>query len=128
MKKVLSAVTALLGIVFMFPAFAVSDFTKFTTIEQAEQYCPALNGLTFTSNDPSNPKSVGSIEGNNHVVFVNVSPAPHPLNMDTNGVITDAQFRKVGEIYGYISGNTVTCLYSYTSIFNTTYNLIMRGQ
>ncbi len=128
MKKIFS-VFIVLFVGLMSSAFASNDFTPFTTIEQAQQYCPAVNGLTFTSNNLMDPKSIGSITGNNQVVFESIPPkiALHPKNMDTNSLITEAEFRSADGIYGYISNNIITCLYSYTTIYNMKYNFVMRG-
>lgn len=129
MKKIFLLIT-ILSIGFVSSAFATNEFIPFTTTEQAQQYCPAVKGLTFTANNPSSPNSAGTIAGNNHIVFESIPPktAIHPKNMDASGLISDAQFRSADGLFGYISNNVVTCLYSYTTVFNMQYNLVLRGQ
>lgn len=111
-------------------ALAANEFVPFTTPEQAQLYCPATTELTFTSIIPSNPKSVGTISGNHGVVFESIpaKTAIHPKNLNTSGFISDAQFRSAEGMYGYISNNVTTCLYSYTTVFDTQYALVLRGK
>lgn len=129
MKKIFSIV-AIITAGLTSSAFASNDFTPFTTIEQAQQYCPATNGLTFTPNNPSIPNSAGSIKGNNRTAFESIPPkqAVKPKNMDTSGVITDATFRSAEGLYGYISNNVITCLYTYKTVYNVDYYLAVRGK
>lgn len=129
MKKIISIVT-LITTGLMSSAFASNDFTPFTTIEQAQQYCPATNGLIFIPNNPSIPNTAGSIKGINRIAFESIpaKQAVQPKNMDKSGIITDANFRSAEGFYGYISNNVITCLYTYKTIFNVDYNLAVRGK
>src|SRR5579863_6758422 len=100
-------------------AFA-ADVT-FTSVEQAEIYCPAKADLKFTPNNPSNPISAGKIVGHNHVTFESIPQrlALHPNNMNSKGFIQDAQFRRADGIYGYMTNKVFTCFYSYANYFGT---------
>ncbi|GEM_PF-3080040 len=131
MKQIISILFA--SVICGSTAFAANDFIPFTTIDQAKQYCPPINGLTFTANIPT-PDSAGVITGNNRVTFESFTNPPksagHPQNMDSTGLIQDAQFRFVSDPapgkYGYMSNGVVTCFYSYTRITGIQYLLIMR--
>lgn len=128
-KSYITIVVMSLGL--MSSAFASNDFTPFTTVPQAEQYCPSINKLIFTSAHPSIPDSPGTVTGDHQFSFASIPEknAAYPLNMAVNGVITDANFRMANNWYGYISNGVVTCLYTYTA-FNThnQYALILRSQ
>lgn len=73
MNKIFLAIT-ILSTGFVSSAFASNDFTPFTTIEQAQQYCPAVNALTFAPNNPDIQNSAGTIRGNNRIAFENIPP------------------------------------------------------
>ena len=128
MKKILLIVAVASGCLFS-PVFAGNNFEPFTTVEQAQEFCPPINTLVFTANNPATPKSPGMVTGNNRIAFENIPPktAIHPNKLNSGGLITDAQFRSADGLYGYISNNVITCLYAYQTIFNTEYNLVMRG-
>lgn len=128
MKKLLSI--ALISILSITTAFAANDFIPFKTVEQAQQYCPATNALTFIPNIPTLETSGGAIIGKNRIAFESFpsKSAMRPKNMDPNHVILDAHFRSAEGMYGYISNEAVTCLYSYTSRIDTTYLLALRGK
>lgn len=106
------------------------NFTPFTTIAQAEEYCPPVNGLFFTPNNPTIPNSGGSISGNNHIIFKSTPPkkAVKPKHMDAQGLIKDVQFREANGYYGYNSNNVITCLYSYTNFAGVKTYLGVRGK
>lgn len=127
MKKLL--LMALAITVFSPSLFAESAFIPFTTLQQAQQFCPPLNGLYFTSNNVVLPHSKGSIVGNNRISFESTphAAALHPKNINTNGLILDVTFRSTEGGYGYLSNNTVTCFYSYTTFIDTPYTLVLRG-
>ena len=112
------------------PTFAANEFIPLTTVEQAQQYCPPINGLIFTKNNSSIPNGAGTITGNNHIAFESIPPktAVYPKNIDASSFISDAQFRSADGIYGYLSNNVVTCLYSYTTFTNAQYALALRGK
>jgi hypothetical protein len=122
MKRITTTILTLI-LFCSIPAFAANEFIPFTTIDQAETYCPAINALTFTAMNPS-PQSVGTITGSNQATFESfpVKSAIHPKNIDSSGLIQDAQFRS------YISNNVVTCLYSYTTFADVQYALVMRSK
>lgn len=110
-------------------AFADNDVVPFTTLEQAEQYCPPINALTFTPNSSSVPHSAGNITGTNQLAFasVPVNAALSPKNLDSNGFVTDVQFRSSNGIYGYSSNNVITCLYAYPTFTDAAYALVLRS-
>jgi hypothetical protein len=109
-------------------ACAASDGV-FKTIVEAQQYCPPINGLTFTVNNPKIPYSLGSITGVNRVTFASLphKKAIYPKNINSSGLILDAQFRSTDGIYGYITNNVITCLYYYTGFTGGRTYLVMRG-
>jgi hypothetical protein len=129
MKKILS-IFSLLCAGAISPAFAANDFIPFLTIEQAEQYCPAVNSLTFTPNNPTVPNSAGAVTGNKGIAFENIpaKKATRPWSMDASGLILGVSFRDADGMYGYSSNNVITCLYSYTNVFDWKYNLVLRGK
>ena len=129
MKKLFSILPILtLGISSI--AFATSDFTPFTTVKQAQEHCPAVNGLTFTPNIPTIPNGAGTITGNNRVAFESIpaKTAIRPKEIDSRNLIQNVEMRSADGLYGYISNNTVTCLYSYTTIKDVQYALVTRGK
>lgn len=109
-----------------------NDITYFYTIPEAEQHCPINTALTFKPNNPV-PNSAGSIFGMfNGTTFLSTTNSMiQPQNLDTNNVITDAQFRATSAgsapYYGYISGNQTTCLYSYTAFTGVSVALILQN-
>lgn len=109
-------------------AFSANDFTPFTTLDQAKQYCPTK--LTFTPNNPKVPNSAGNITGVNGLMFESIPPktAINPKNKDQSGLIKDSEFRNAEGMYGYISDNVITCLYSYTTFTDIKYALVIRSQ
>lgn len=128
--KTIYFICAVLTLSIATSAFAAGEFIPFTSIEEAQKNCPAINGLTFTSNNPGIPNSKGSIAGNNRIPFESfpAKQSQQPKNMDSNGLIKDAQFRGVDGIYGYISNNVITCLYSYTGFTDGQIGLVVRGK
>lgn len=108
---------------------AFAAFTPFTTITQAEQYCPPVTGLTFVATNPKIPNSAGNINGNfNNVSFKNFEPNPafSPQNMNMNGIIQNVQFREDNNMYGYNSNNVISCFYSYSGFTGGNVYLVMR--
>jgi hypothetical protein len=125
MKKLLPLCVLVLA---AFAANSAFAFTPFTTIAQAEQYCPALDNLTFKPVNPSNPHSIGTINGEKkNINFKSDSGAMHPKYLDANNIIQDVQFRNTNGIYGYISGNNTVCLYSYPGFTGVSVALILEG-
>lgn len=106
-----------------------SSFTPFLSISDAQKYCPATTNLVFTPNSPVQ-YSVGTVSGIfNGVKFANQNPNPatSPKAVDSSGNIQGVQFRDSNGTYGYISGNAITCLYSYPAFNNGMVMLTMRG-
>src|SRR5580692_11198650 len=100
---------------------AASEFTPFTTLERAQQHCPAANALIFTASHPTLPNSKGTVSGNNRVSFTSipVNSAAKPQQVNQRNVIANVQFRNTDGIYGYLSNNMITCLYDYPTFLNT---------
>ncbi len=132
MKKTIFT-AMIVGSIFAQTAFADPIF--FTTIAEAQKYCPPLSAanydLYFKPNNPVVPNSAGVISGTSQsgVSFSSGNTQLQPLNWDiATGIVQDAQFRSVSGNYGYISGNQITCYYSYTSFNNVLVNLILQGK
>lgn len=132
MLRILSIV---IGLSLLFSNGAIAADVVFDTLEKAQMYCPANNALRFIAVDPYLPNSKGVITGTNRINFESYVAANNPpkfviqpKKMDSSGLILDSQFRNVDGIYGYISGNIVTCLYTYTSIADVQAVLGMRGK
>ena len=103
------------------------DFTPFTTLAQAEEYCPSLTGLIFTP-CYSLPTSAGMITGTkNSVAFKSTETMMHPKNLNSDNKVEDAQFRFTNNMYGYQSGNGIICFYTYTGFTGATGNLNLKG-
>ena len=125
MKKILALITLTL---FSLPVFA---FTAITSVEEAQQYCPATTGLTFVATNANVENGAGSITGYNikNTKFTNFSPSPatRPKYVDGNGVIQDAQFREANGMYGYLTDNAITCFYTYTDFAGLHVALVERS-
>src|SRR5580704_6711437 len=122
MKKILSIMT-LLSLSFLSSillAAKANEFIPLTTIGLTQQYCPMESRLIFNPNNLT-PNSAGTITGHNQVAFESIptKTAIHPKNIDMNNLITGVQFRNADGLYGYISNDVVTCLYSYKGFTNT---------
>jgi len=123
----------ILSSIFSAPTFALTTFTPFISIEQAELYCPNVAALTFTQTNPQIHNGAGTISGNyNNVSFANLTSGSnqmlHPKEVATNGLIAGAQFRDANGMFGYISGDMITCLYQYTGFTGVDVALVMRGK
>lgn len=94
---------------------------EFETIQQAQQFCPAINSLQSGYS--------GKIYGYKHISFENESPsfAPTPAKVDQNNIIQDVQFRKEGRFYGWEWADEITCFYSYPSKDGGLVQLVMTG-
>lgn len=87
---------------------------SFRTIEQAQKYCPSPNGgITFNEANPAIPNSAGFFSGEHNGVHFFSDTQAQPKRFDKNGVVEDMAFREVNGQYGYVSGDTTTCLYKY---------------
>ena len=131
MKKYISLLILLITSSLSISATASTDqaFTPFTTLAQAQQYCPTVTTLVFTQKLPGLPNGAGTISSFfNKVSFNSTASALHPQNVDPNGVIQNIQFRDVSGIYGYLSGNVINCFYSYPGFTGVTVGLIMQGK
>lgn len=111
-----------------------TTFTWFTSIPQAEEYCPSTHSLIYTASN----QSMGTIKGqHNNTTFKSTSIVPKPGFMIGGGYIEQVQFRNAGSGYGYLvplnnSVSVITCLYSYPKPAQTgrpiqQYHLSMRG-
>ena len=112
-------------------SFSTFAYTPFTSEDQASQYCPSAVSLVFTQNNPTIQNGAGSVSGKtNNNTFANFpakKTALHPKNLGSDNTITDAQFREVNGIYGYMENNVITCLYSYTGFTGVDVALVMRS-
>lgn len=109
------------------------DPIYFTTLEQAQKYCPPLTAKNYDlifKPSSSAPNSAGIIYGTsqNNVRFSSGSTI-QPLNWDSlgSGLIYDAKFRTVDGNYGYISGNQITCYYSYQGFTGVIVNVNLKA-
>lgn len=107
----------------------------FTTISEAEEYCPNVAAISYQKLYPNTPNGAVSIEawgtnGSQTVRFASYYKTNlHPAGPDDDeGLLPDVTFRKVGDYYGYISNGYVTCLYSYPGFTGLNVALIMRSQ
>ncbi len=130
MRKIIPLVTSL----FLSSAcFASANhFMVFKTVDQFNQYCPAVNSLQFQAiNAPvKNPKGTVSASKNS-VRFTNdaleSTYVTHPFSV-VAGIIQQVSPRSVaGENnFGNMSGSQINCFYSYpTFIPNTNFHLIL---
>ena len=124
--KFLSKIGIIISLLLFFQsAYAI---TTFTTITQALQYCPTNSQLLFISNNPRLPDSQGNVTGKNaSVSFTMITSAIHPQSLTSENIIANAQFRNVDGYYGYISGNQITCLYTYPGFTGVSVGLILQG-
>ena len=109
--------SAILFISTFITAIAAPNMTFFTSLSQAEQFCPAANQLSFLSKSKA-PDAAGQVTGNfqgkSFQSKRNALPAPDSI---INKYIQNMNFRTVTEgsqeIYGYTSGLNTVCLYQY---------------
>ncbi len=109
----------------MSSAFA-ADEILFKTIEEARQYCPAENALTYieTWKGDQEPYSMGIVTGYHSNKFSSIAVLPKPMNLDRNNIILDTKFTQVDIIfneliYGFKStDNKVNCFYSFLTYGN----------
>lgn len=130
MKKIILALftaSALVGQV------ALAD-ESFTTIAEAQKYCPPLTSSSYDLIFKPNSQvdhSAGVIYGisQTNVFFTsNSNTQIMPLNWDSaTGIISDAAFRDVNGIYGFISGSKITCYYSYLGWTGVNVSLILQN-
>lgn len=121
------------GSLFAQTALAQGSIYFFTSIADAQKYCPPLTDssydLLFKPNS-SVEHSAGIVSGKaqNSDLFLSTSNqelAPMNWNSQT-GIINDGKFRSVDGNYGYISGSQTTCYYSYQGWTGTVVNLILQ--
>jgi hypothetical protein len=128
-KSIINLSAIVLSGITITAAAETSAFTPFLTLQDAEKYCPPTTNLVFTPANPT-PNSAGIITGiENGLKFTNESPNPalSPKSMNPSGDIQGVQFRDDDGSFGYISGNAITCLYSYPGFTGVTVMLTMRG-
>lgn len=105
-----------------------SSYTPFNNMYQAAVYCPPVSGLTFTPANPNTTNSQGTISGTKSPAsFKSPGFVMHPKNIEENGKVQNVSFREANGIYGYISGNKITCLYSYPGFTGVNVALILEG-
>ncbi|GEM_PF-5127047 len=106
-----------------------ADSVSFKTIEQAQRYCPSpKGGITFNEANPAIPNSAGFFSGeHNGAQFFSASSA-QPKHFDKNGLVEDMTFREVNGQYGYVSGDTTTCLYNYENFVDSSAVTYLRGR
>lgn len=126
--------TCLLNAIVLPSAWASNDNpVYFYTLDMALKYCPEpTTGLTFKPTNPTVPNSVGMVYGNQASNnFQSTQQTTHPKTLTPDNVIVDTRFRTVtepgGDAYGYISGNSISCFYSYPTFNDVSYALIMRN-
>ncbi len=131
MKKPLLLITAIVAGLISMPSFAANKMI-FTTIDQAQQYCPAPSSLLFTQKKPKEHNGNGLVTGSiNGIQFTSMvegekAYVTHPQCTGLSCTIADAQFRN-DKVYGHISGNFITCFYSYNRYNVGQYHLTMQG-
>jgi hypothetical protein len=112
-----------------------ADEIWFTTIEEAKQYCPAENTLTYieTMKPDNQPYSMGLVFGYHPTKFTSIAVLPKPTNLNQNNVILDAKFTKADiiytqPIYGFkAADNIVNCFYSYMTYGNNVIWIWLKG-
>lgn len=127
MKKLL--ITAIISASVLSSAFAATNtFMPITTLDEANRYCPSTGALSFSPNNPSIPNSAGTVIGTNQINFASIPErkAIFPKNMQGN-LIIGVEFREANGMYGYISNDVVTCLYSYTGFTGNQFALTIRS-
>jgi hypothetical protein len=114
------------------PAWA--GITWFTTVDQAEKYCPALTGLTYQGItqyqgailgiNPSGRNFI-SYDSNNKTVLV-MRPANISIDQPS-GPVANADFRNAGFGYGFINtdNNDINCFYWYPGYTGVHVALVM---
>ncbi len=111
-------------------AFNAHAQTPFRSIQEAEQYCPAINALTFTPNNSHVTYSAGTVTGmHDTIAFESMPPKQslYPKSLSKQNIIQDAKFREVAGIYGYFN-RVATCFYSYAGFNDTAVGLVLRGK
>ncbi len=130
MRKIFFSIL-IMGGLFSQAAFA-GDPTYFSTIAEAQKYCPSLTNssydLTFKPNSPvEHSAGIISGESQNDSFFLSTNSSTlAPMHWDSQtAIIKDAQFRSVDGNYGHISGNKTTCYYSYQGWTGIMVSLLM---
>ena len=119
MKSAISKV-ALSAVCLVCSAPVFASITWFTTLQQAEQNCPATTKLIYTSVAAND----GIIQGLNpqRRLFISYRDTPpvgetmqRPANLapESSGAVGNVSFRYDTFGYGYIQNGNIVCLYSY---------------
>lgn len=104
---------------------AMAVDTSFTTIQQAEEHCPAINQMVGEV-DGSKPWMPTTIKATDKPDFESSNTLPMPLNTDGQGYIKDIQFRSENGIFGKISGEWTECYYYYPATFNLPLTMVRK--
>jgi len=113
-------------------AFANSPIV-FKTKEQANQYCPALDQLTFTPVSIALIKK-GKITANkNGKSFTSVAPdgsvyVSRPKKLYSKSTVADVNYRQVLGAYGRMVNGKITCLDSYETYTGVSYALVLQSK
>jgi hypothetical protein len=112
--------------------FSFADPTWFTTIPQAEKYCPALNGLNYNAITQFKGTVTGNYADRNFISYnannkTNLTMRPKNISPnDNSGPVQNASFRFAMQGYGYITDNQkIACFYSYPGYTGVKVALLM---
>lgn len=129
MKKLLGSFIGLIACTTLSTAFADTDPFYLTTPEQAAEYCPAANDLTFTATNPKIIHSKGIVTGRNTAAFTSTDATGNHYVLEpqhlSGSTIQDAQFSNTPGYYGFISDHNIHCYYKYTNFTGGSVNLIL---